>query len=510
MVDYNEFDEVKARELVYFLLDNDTNIFKKFIPDIKLFNSESFEKLFQGIPYKKNAYDNDGFIYNVKNKKMFEKLLDKFDNFYVVLDAWYKDKKFYPYIKQIWIRYISIQNLKGKDDKELENFLKSNKIDYENWPEEIKDEFKILITSTEDTRIMELKNIIDNQFSEFNCILEKLISFKETIKDTPDIKNYEINAQNMILKVLGTVMLPIAWCSSKGMTAIDCKQVKSVQKLIFNNTYLDMPEAKNLTEGLLEKIQGQKGSQIFQYKAEDPMDIIEEVKVKCTDGKIDNLNIGQKAKAFLKSKWVCGLHAVLSFLNLGYSVYEITQTYKGFKEVKNYEKRLNEIRTLFNIHKKEIGILDEIDDFQEYVKKINEVYKNIRKDQEDLQLLMEEIMKSIKFQEAQQTKAKASLATSVVLGAFGAVGGIVTCNGTAVMYGISTVANVLSATLNGANIIISKDIVKKLNDILEQAINLNKEINDEIDKLMKSLNERMQEQPKFDLNESISSISTNI
>ena len=123
MVDYNEFDEVKARELVYFLLDNDTNIFKKFIPDIKLFNSESFEKLFQGIPYKKNAYDNDGYIYNVKNKKMFEKLLDKFDNFYVVLDAWYKDKKFYPYIKQIWIRYISIQNLKGKDDKELEKFF---------------------------------------------------------------------------------------------------------------------------------------------------------------------------------------------------------------------------------------------------------------------------------------------------------------------------------------------------------------------------------------------------
>lgn len=80
---------------------------------------------------------------------------------------------------------------------------------------------------------MELKNIIDNQFSEFNCIIEKLNSFKETIKDIPDIKNYEINAQNMILKVLGTVMIPIAMCVSQGMKAIDCKQIKSVEKLFF-------------------------------------------------------------------------------------------------------------------------------------------------------------------------------------------------------------------------------------------------------------------------------------
>ena len=57
-----------------------------------------------------------------------------------------------------------------------------------------------------------------------------------------------------------------------------------------------------------------------------------EAKVKCTDGKIDNLNLTQKAKAFLKSKWVCGLHAILSFLNLGWSVYELTQTYKVLKQ----------------------------------------------------------------------------------------------------------------------------------------------------------------------------------
>ena len=59
-----------------------------------------------------------------------------------------------------------------------------------------------------------------------------------------------------------------------------------------------------------------------------------------------------------------------------------------------------------------------------------------------LQDLMVEIMKSIKFQESQKTKAKASLATSIALGVFGVVGGVLTCNVTSAIYGISSVANV--------------------------------------------------------------------
>ena len=302
-------------------------------------------------------------------------------------------------------------------------------------------------------------------------------------------------------------MIPIAMCASQGMKAIDCKQIKSVEKLFFYNTEYEMPKAKHLTECLLEKLKGQKGSKIFEYKPKDPYDIFDDIRVKCTDGKIDNLNISGKAKAFLKSKWVCGLHAILSFLNLGYSVYEITQTYKGFKDLKNYNRRLNEIRTSFNIHKKELGILP--DDFEESAKKINEVYNKIREDQKMLQDLMVEIMKSIKFQESQKTKAKASLATSIALGVFGVVGGVLTCNVTSAIYGISSVANVISACTNGANIHMSNEIIKGLNEVLEKSINLNKEIQDEIDKLIQELNKRMAETPKFDLNESCSSISTN-
>ena len=99
-----------------------------------------------------------------------------------------------------------------------------------------------------------------------------------------------------------------------------------------------------------------------------------------------------------------------------------------------------------------MGILP--DDLEESAKKINEVYNKIREDQKILQDLMVDIMKSINFQEDQKTKAKASLATSIAFGVFGVVGGALTFNGTSVIYGISSVVNVISACTNGSNIYI--------------------------------------------------------
>jgi hypothetical protein len=54
------------------------------------------------------------------------------------------------------------------------------------------------------------------------------------------------------------------------------------------------------------------------------------------------------------------------------------------------------------------------------------------------------------------------------------------------------------------------EIVKNLNDILKRAIELNKEIQDTIDNLINEINKRIEIEPKFNLNESNSSISTNI
>ena len=139
-----------------------------------------------------------------------------------------------------------------------------------------------------------------------------------------------------------------------------------------------------------------------------------------------------------------------------------------------------------------------------------DVINKIRQDQINLQNLLEGLMKNIKYQEGQQTKAKAQFFSSIALGATGLVGGFYTCNGTAVMYGISSIANIISSISSGSNYLMSKKIVKGLDELLKKAINLNKEIQNEINNLINELNSRIEEQPKFDLNESYSSISTNL
>lgn len=134
------FDELKTRELVYFLLKNDIIVYRKLIPEIKKLDSLAFENMFKGIPFK-NKDNADGYDYNVKNKKEFGKLLDKFDNFYIILEQWYKNEEYYKYLKDIWIKYISIENLKYKNEKQLEEILKSNSINYISWPTNIKEDF---------------------------------------------------------------------------------------------------------------------------------------------------------------------------------------------------------------------------------------------------------------------------------------------------------------------------------------------------------------------------------
>lgn len=127
-----------------------------------------------------------------------------------------------------------------KNEKEMENkieeILNGNKIDYTNWPEDIKDEFKILVKSTGNTRIMELKDIISNRFSELKNVVDQLVKFKEACKHMPEVKNYELNTQKMIT-MFGGIMLSIAFAYSKGMEAINYKQLKLLKTLITYNNF---------------------------------------------------------------------------------------------------------------------------------------------------------------------------------------------------------------------------------------------------------------------------------
>ena len=193
---------------------------------------------------------------------------------------------------------------------------------------------------------------------------------------------------------------------------------------------------------------------------------------------------------------------------MGWSIYELAQTYKGFEDVKNYKMRLEECKSLFEMHKNGIGLLP--DDFLLAAQRIKNVIREIRQDQQRLRDLINDIRKSIEFQESQRKKSIAGLALSVGLGAFGIIGGIISCNAVSVVYGISSVANIASGAVHTANIVLSSKIIVQLNQVLDEAYKEEEKIQQEIDRLYEELTERIKQEPKFELDKTMSSISTNI
>ena len=241
------FDEQKARNLVDLLLKNDISIYRKLLPEVQNLNSESFENLFAGI---------DDYDFQVKNKKMFNKLSLKFNNFQVILEEWYKDSKYYEYIKELWTRYPCIENLRDKDDKSFEEILQSYKINYSNWPADIKCEFKTLASNTQDTRAYELKNLIEDKFSQLSNVLEELIVFRNTMKNQGDEGQiYTKNSQNMIMNIVNTIVLPIG--AYFGNKTIDEKEIKAAHKLI-SSKCLSKKEADFISKDFINLIEKKK------------------------------------------------------------------------------------------------------------------------------------------------------------------------------------------------------------------------------------------------------------
>lgn len=489
------FDELKAREVTELLLKKDVNIFRKLLPEIKNLNSQEFQNLFTGV---------SDYNYNVKNKKDFRKLCIKFDNFHTILDEWYEKSEYYEYLKEIWTKYPCIENLKSKDEKEFEDSLKSCGINYNNWPINIKSEFKTLVSSTDETLAFQLKKTVEDNFPELNSVLEELILFRDTMKVKEDEnKIYSQNSENLIFNIIQTVAIPIAYYFGK--KNIQIKEMKEACKLVSKKGY-DNKTSKYISKRFVKLIEKKKCTGCYDYR--DKYKKLHKIGLKCKNGKLNNLNLARKAKAFFKSKMVVGMHAALSFLNLGWSIYELTQTYKDFHQVEIYKVRLKEIVGLFEIHKKQIGILP--DDFHEASERIKKVLDNIRKDQENLKQLMEDIRNSINKQNSQKNKAIFGLISSGVLGVFGVVGSIVTFNGVSLIYGISSCANVFSAIAHTSNIVMTNKIIDRYNEVLTQAIEEEKKMQGEIDFLIKELYDRLNQEPKFDLNASISSLSTKI
>ena len=196
----------------------------------------------------------------------------------------------------------------------------------------------------------------------------------------------------------------------------------------------------------------------------------------------DTLSIGKKISAAFKSKMVCGLTALASFINLGFSAYEfytisnLTETIAG----KEYQKNFDEIKQQFKAHLNELDLTDNC-----YGIKAKLIYikNNIENDKEKLVKLIKEIKADIKLLERHKKDSFISLAFSALLGGGSILGGILTSGGTSLIYSLSTVFNLISGGININNISICNRSIEELEAIKKQAEEEEKIMQEEIKKL---------------------------
>lgn len=152
----------------------------------------------------------------------------------MILEEWYEEQKYYEYLKELWSKYPCIEDLKNKEEPELEKILISYSINYDKWPPDIKTQFKILISSTDNTKSFELKNLIEDKFAHLNCVLEDLVLFQKQIKNQGEENNiYEKNSELLLVNLVSSLVVPIAMYF--GNENVKAKQIKTAKKFICNN-----------------------------------------------------------------------------------------------------------------------------------------------------------------------------------------------------------------------------------------------------------------------------------
>lgn len=236
-------DEIEIKKnLVKFLLNDDITPFKKLIPGILSLDSELFYNLFEGI-----ERDNG---YNIGNKNMVKKLVWKFNNFNMILESWYEDKKYYPYIKELWINYAPIEKLKKdllNSQKLFEAQMQSLGINYKDWPSDIKSSFISIIKSTSNTLIFDEKIMrqLKNEFKEEMAIIEELILMhKYYIELNNEEENCDIAENAKIL----AINFAKNYVIGKGMSLFIPNSLKSGKLINAKNVLLNEFQFKDADE----------------------------------------------------------------------------------------------------------------------------------------------------------------------------------------------------------------------------------------------------------------------
>ena len=441
----DNFDEMSARNLTNFLLEEDLLIYRNFLPDIEKMDSECFKKMF---------YGDKNYEYFNQNKFEFNYILDKFNNFYFLNINWYKQPDKYPYIKELWLKYISIESLKFKSEKEIENFLISNDIDYQSWPKSVKKEFQMICNGTNKTFIYTFKEAIKNLPAQIKEFLGTLYS----------VSNYFLERGNEIYS-----------------------------NFVNNYIFIAAKKALNLSDEDIDKFK----VEILEFCS----------KHKIVGFVLENVYIYLK-HSFEKLTNLAGLGFQLyqfssnsTFSRISYgimSIYQLYSSYNTYKEIKNNMKKIEGFENIIQ------AIEKKFEEDKQYIEEqlnsktkrdvislnnvLDECIKKIKADKDEVDKLIRNINKCLEENEFAKEKEKNNVIGSIIKTCLGFLGAFSGPGFLQFVCAAGAVCNGASIVLNGINIDNLENNIKKLNKLLERAKKLEGEIDDQIKSIAERIN----------------------
>jgi len=445
----DDFNEESARQLVEFLLSNDIKIFKKFLSYIKKMDYTPFRELFRG---------NKQYKYSIGDNSQFEQLIIKFYNYNSIIEELYEEPENYKYLLELWTHYIWMEDLKGKSEDQIKEILMKTKINYSNWPENIKQRFNKCLDSTsknENSTMNKFREILSNLPSLFKLLLNKLNIFSN--------KCFSENK-----KEFGQIALHVCKLIIENSSGIEIQNIRIIPKII--EDVWSNSKIKNISFEKIGKII-KKRKKIYRKMTNSPFYV---------------------------------------FFQMGYSVYNLYSAYNEYQEIKDFTHKITDKMDYFD---KELENIENdiqlnrilIKNFvstnkctiENFSSKLNDLVEKVNNDLSKIKNLIKEIKQYIEFIKQKSEKEKVEFYKSLFQSTAGFVSGYFS-------NGFSSFLNVLSGIINGGTAYLHHENInsieanyKRLEEQLKRAEKDRAEIEDEMQTLKNFVEENEDAAPTF-------------
>ena len=488
-------DLPQKKKLVEYLFNDELKAYKKLLPEIKKFNDEQFNNLFEG----KTDYLN----FNVSDPKRFKSIVSKFEIHYDLLIEFYENEENYKYINEIWKSNIVIQSLKGKSENEMIKIFDENKIDFKNWPIDIKEKIKRIINESVSIENLSeiMKDFIEENYKNIDELIKKTEGCKEMVKKEEEESQHkrilEYNLDDMVSKLIKDFVPDFV----NSLPSI-CKDVKSEIKkremeLVINKmkkSGFTETKAKSLIEEVKKKYKEEKYTGVFK-PVEDLKDL-NELGIKFNKGEINELSFKDKIGISLGNEKVGNVILSLSLVNLTYSILHLNQTFAQENDLKVNLERFNNIKRKFKRHKDEIDLLP--DNIEKKAEEIKKLRKKFEEDRQEVDNLLKDIEDAVNGIQNERNKSIIELISSCGGTLVGFAGSFITKGDNRGDYIITAGSSFLSVIANSIDVHKSREQLKKYKELREKVEKLRKDIDNEIIELENKFNElKNAHKPKF-------------